>query len=233
MSTITPAILTHSHWEFQELINKLAPTVTKFHIDVCDGAFTKKPSWPYIKLDDRFETMVTAGEGLPHWQEVDYDVHIMCEDPLKFTEQWMQVGAQRAFVHIEAFKDGADSDEAQAVFDLRNDFFDVGLAIKMDTDIAELAPFMEKFGPKAILCMSIVNIGAYGQPFDEGVLERLQTIRERYQETHLLVDGGVKEEHITPLVEIPTDEIIVGSAIVADPHPLGAFYNFKGLAETE
>lgn len=224
MSSITPAILAHSHWEFKKLIDSLAPTVTKLHIDVCDGAFTRKPSWPYIKHDDHFETMVSTNEGLPHWQEVDYDVHIMCEDPLKFTEQWMQAGAQRAFVHLETIE---NDEQAQAIFDLRNEFFDVGIAIRLDTDIDGLASIMERHAPKAILCMSIVNIGAYGQPFDERVYERLQILRERYPDAHLLADGGIKEEQIAPLAEIPTNEIIVGSAIVADPHPLGAFYNFQ------
>jgi ribulose-phosphate 3-epimerase len=224
--TIVPAIIPRDFFDVKDGVAQIAEEADIVHIDICDGKFTKKPTWPYIKHDKIFEGIVAQEEGLPRWEDVDYDIHLMCADPTPFVEQWMQAGAQRIFVHYEAC--GLNGDGLNSLLDLSNSFSEIGVALKIDTPVSVLAPFKDKI--KSILLMTIASIGSQGEPFDDRSIERIKDTKTLFPQARIIVDGGIHEDTLLLTQEAGADTFVIGSTIFDADNPLSEIRELKRIS---
>ena len=234
MAEIIPAILEKSFDEIEEkiaLIHRIAPEV---QIDICDGGFVPSKTWPLIKPpEERFEAIVAQEEGMPFWEDCDFEFDLMVKDPIHHVADFIALGANRIVVHDKSASDEEIEkilheynapESAFSEFDIA-----VGVAIHHDTSdermkkLAGIAAYVQFMGIK--------NVGFQGQGFDEDVLARIKLLRKEFPELIISVDGGVNEENISALVEAGADRLIVGSAIWESETPADTLEHLQKLAQ--
>src|SRR3989344_6565303 len=55
---------------------------TDVHLDVSDGLFSPVTSWPYASTQwNEFEALVSEGARLPYAETINYEVHLMVQEP--------------------------------------------------------------------------------------------------------------------------------------------------------
>ena len=97
------------------------------------------------------------------------DVHLMVDDPEHYFGALQTAGADSVTFHLEAVSD-PQAVAAQA----RERGFQVGLAIKPETDVQDAADAAAGFD--LVLCMSI-HPGYSGQEFMPGAIDRIRRLR--------------------------------------------------------
>ena len=197
---VVPAILGENFNEVSKKLALVEDLVEWVHLDVNDGVFAEGFTWD--NPQDLFQI-----EG-----QTKIAVHLMIDRPEEVVGEWLEV-ADRVIVHAEATDRLADIVE---VFSGRS--LMLGVALKLDTPIEEIEPYMAnrpdgKAGIKNIHLMSIAEIGHHGEPFDAGVLEKIKTLRQKYPSVIIGVDGGVNLENAKSLIDAGANELIVGSAL--------------------
>lgn len=243
---IIPAVIPQSKKDLLDHIERVHRIVPIMQIDVCDGKFVSSVSWPYVSVAGKgagsnsgakpmahaksaeavdAELAGFIEEGLPYWEDLDYEIDMMVADPLAEIERWIAVGAKRLVVHVESLaKDGIDIsaglesffqtlEKEHGYFNAKEfDFFELGAALSIDTPLDVIAPYIDRF--HFIQLMSIETIGLQGQEFDEKVLDKIRDAKTRFPDMPVSVDGGVSLETAPDLLDAGADRLVAGSAIL-------------------
>jgi len=218
---IIPAILAQDFAELTAHIDMIKGFTKTVQIDVCDGQFVPNATWPYRKHDDSFEKIAHEDEGLPGWEQLNYEFDLMINRPEEKAHEWVSAGAARIILHAEA-----KGDIAKALVELAG-AVEVGLAFNIDTplDILELHKERIQF----VQCMGIDRIGFQHQAFDDKVIEKITAVKARYPDMIVSVDGGVSLETAPKLIAAGADRLVVGSAIFDSENYIDALNQFKRL----
>jgi len=213
MTEIVPAVLAK---DFSELNEKLADFVnlTKIvQIDVCDGKFVPSTSWPMQPRDqESIETILNEEDGLPYWEQLDYEFDLMILNAHKQFDLFVKLGAKRIVFHLEAEMEDSFKEFLESIDPYLKDNIDIGIAINTTTDISKLDKFINCID--FVQCMGIEKIGFQGEPFDERVLEQIKNLKSKYPELKISVDGSVNENTAKALVLAGADRLIIGSALM-------------------
>lgn len=218
---IIPAILAKDFAELESSMARLKGVVPLIHIDVSDGKFTPESTWPYRKQDENFNAILHEERGMPHWEELDFEVHLMTERPEEIALSWVAAGATRVIAHIEAA-----SDFSALISELKG-LVEVGVAINLDTPFEKIHPFIDDID--VIQCMSIANIGWQGQKFETIVLEKVRELRLRYGAKPISIDGGVNLGNAKDCKEAGANRLVIGSAIIQSDDIKGAIEEFRDV----
>ncbi len=219
---IIPAILPRDFAEIAEKVELVKGFVKNIQIDICDGHFVPSFTWPYKKHDDSFEKMLKEQEGLPDWQNIDYEFDLMVNKPEDVVDDWVAVGAARIIIHAEA-----KGDVVAAVKSLQGRA-EVGLAFNIDTPV-QIPEGIEADQVSFFQLMGIDRVGFQGQDFDAKVIEKIRSTKEKYPDIPISIDGGVSLETATKLLAAGADRLVVGSAIFNEENPIDAVMKFKSL----
>lgn len=193
MMDIAVSILS-SNYDIDETIKRVNDTKAEyFHIDVMDGKFVPNIVDPFEHLNNTLKPL---------------NVHFMVDDPFKYITYYSSLKNVDMIIFQVEIDDNIDS-----LLDYIKSFnIKCGLAIKPDTDITEISPYLEKLDE--VLVMS-VEPGMGGQKFMENSLEKVETlknIREKRNLKFLIgIDGGVNNTNFSKLKDV--DIIAVGSYI--------------------
>lgn len=230
---IVPAIIPKDFYELEDKVAMVAGHSKQVHIDMCDGILTRSTSWPQDG-DKIFEQILIGERGLPEWEDVDFEVHLMTAHPENYIFDWVMGGAYRVVVQIESFFPGfkGDFDEVgkgrlekmleklktDHGYDANNDdgFYQVGISVGIDTSLEIVKPLIEKFN--FVQLMSIASIGSQGIPFDERVYDRIKELRS-ITEKEISIDGGVNDSNALKLSEVGANRLVIGSAIFDNDVP--------------
>lgn len=208
---IIPAILPKSFNGLEGNLSRIRGVARAVQIDVCDGVFVPNTTWPYA---DRavFETIISEKEGLPFWEDFDFEIDLMVQFAKADALEWVQAGAARIIVHVES-EDAHDALEALQEFRSLDGGpgIEVALAISLDTPIEKLESLVQ-YGSE-IQVMGIARIGFQGELFDERAIARVRELKQLYPDFTIGVDGGVTLGIVGVLVEAGATRIAVGSAL--------------------
>ena len=168
------------------------------HFDVMDGIFVPSIS---------FGMPVMA--SIRNATEQIIDAHLMVTEPIRYVEAFQQSGADLLTVHLEACEDvKATLDKIHACG------MKTGLAIKPETPVEELIPYLEE--TDMILVMS-VHPGFGGQKFIPETLDKIRKVRrmltERNLDTDIEIDGGIYMGNIREVLDAGANVIVAGSAV--------------------
>ncbi len=219
---IIPAILPRDFAEITEKVELVKGFVKNIQIDICDGHFVPSFTWPYKKHDDSFEKMLKEEEGLPDWQDIDYEFDLMVDKPEAVVDDWVAVGATRIIIHAEA-----KGDVAGAVKSLQGRA-EVGLAFNIDTPV-QIPAGVDEDEISFFQLMGIDHVGFQGQDFDDKVIDKIKLAKKNYSNMPISIDGGVSLETAEKLIAAGADRLVVGSAIFNEENPVDAVMRFKGL----
>jgi len=206
MITVIPAIITKNFKHLEDKISLVKDFVDSVQVDITDGKFTYNLTWPYTGDAGEYAQLATEEIGLPFWEEVDYEFHLMIEKPEDTLGDWIKMGASRIIVHIES------TEKMQEIIDVcKAASVEIGIALKPGTDNELLVPFVGQID--CIQCMGNEELGRHGAPLDVSVLEKIKNLREKYPEMNIAIDIGVHADTASSLVDAGVDTLVAGSAI--------------------
>ena len=234
---IIPAILPKSYEDLKNKISLVKGLVSTVQIDICDGNFVKTVSWPYsakasqgepFELDQYAQNILNEREGMPFWEEIDYELDLMVSNAKDNFDLFLKLGAKRIIFHLEAEGDLQEFKEFLEGIDLYiRDNTQIGVAINTTTPIRQLADLISNID--FVQCMGIEHIGYQGEPFDERVIDQIKSLRKEYPELIIAVDGGVNFETAPRLIKAGANRLVVGSAIFKNIDIVGVIEEFKAL----
>ena len=209
-----------SYDDLVEKAGRVRGLVPLAQVDIMDGIFVPSKSWPYtsggIHGDEHFVALSRQEEGMPYWDELDYEIDLMIAEPEKHIDEWLPLGASRLIFHIEAIEDHevfwSNDIFKEGARDVGGDkVVEVGLAINPDTPLETIEPHVGKVD--FVQCMGIAKIGYQGEPFDERVFEHINKLRVKYPNLPISVDGGVNKDTAKLLKQAGATRLAVGSVV--------------------
>jgi ribulose-phosphate 3-epimerase len=170
------------------------------HLDVFDGHFVSDLGFPPRTITD-----------LRHLTRLPFEVHLGAEQPLRFVEALVTAGTELLVFHIESV-----AMVYETLFAVRQAKVRVGLALALGTPLEQLAPVLGAVDA-VLLLARVTGEGTKGASFDTRVLPRIRRVREMISEERLTVDlqvaGGIKREHIAPVIRAGANSLALGGGL--------------------
>jgi ribulose-phosphate 3-epimerase len=162
------------------------------HLDVFDGHFVSDLGFPPRTI-----------AALRPLTKLPFEVHLGALEPLRFVDALVEAGTDLMVVY-------------EALFAVRERKVRVGLALALGTPLEQLTSVIGAVD--AVLLLSrVTGEGTKGASFDPRVLPRIRRVREMIvaERAHvdLQVAGGVKREHLQPLVTAGVDTVALGGGL--------------------
>jgi ribulose-phosphate 3-epimerase len=200
---IAPSILSADFAALAEDIARVeAAGADQLHVDVMDGRFV-----PNLTIGPVVVEAIRKRTRLP------LDVHLMIVEPERYVPDFVRAGADLVTVHAEACPH-----LQRTLAQIRELNAKAGMALNPSTHPSALEYITEDLD--LVLVMS-VNPGFGGQRFIPSALAKVRQVRTLLgtRAVEVSVDGGVKVDHVRPLVAHGASTLVAGSAIfdAADP----------------
>lgn len=181
-------------------------------------------------MDGRFVPNLTVGpivlKALAKETKVPFDVHLMIEEPFRTLDQYLDAGAARVAVHVEA-----EPNLHRYAQHVRSRGASPGVAINPGTSLASLDEAVRFVD--FVLVMS-VNPGWGGQSFLEDSLPRIErlaaAIRAAGSSATIAVDGGVGEKNAAALVRAGARHLVAGNSVFGGGDPAAALARLRAAA---
>ena len=188
---VIPAILVKSREELIAQIEKVKQNVKTVHIDIMDNAFVPNST---VGL----ESLTNLPSG------IFYEFHWMVKDP----ENWISKvpGKHRHLVHVETIFDWNEIEKTRALGG------EIGLAINPPTSIEKIYPYINDKEIKEVLIMT-VNPGFSGQKYIVEVESKIRSLRAKFPNLEIEVDGGINAETSERASEAGANFLAASSAI--------------------
>lgn len=198
MIEIIPSVLVQSEEEFVQNISGLENSVDMIQLDIADGVFVDNTTWADPEKVKKIP--------------LEIELHLMVQNPLEELQRWQGVHqVKRVHFHFES-TESVDT----TIAEIREAGYEVGVALKPETSIEVLEPYINEID--AVLFLS-VHPGKQGQPFLPEVLEKIQSFRKKGWNHFVEIDGGVNEKTLPEIIASGVDAVCPGSAIFKEGNP--------------
>ncbi len=224
--TAIPAILPYSYSELEEKLALLKGATDFVQIDITDGKFAGRASWPVNKPDENFEAIVNQEKGMPFWEDFDFEIDLMCQNPFSLANDFISAGVSKIIFHADTL---SLSEDALLLDQLKTEgVVEIGIACTADTDEEHLKDFLKY--ADFVQVMGIQKIGFQGEPFYGKCLERISWIRQELPHIEISVDGAMTPETAELVKNAGATKIVSGSFILESVNPIEAIKELEDLA---
>ncbi|HCC05218.1 TPA: hypothetical protein DEP58_02835 [Patescibacteria group bacterium] len=221
---IIPAIIPDSLTHLQSRLREVQGVVNRVQIDVMDGTYAPRVSWPYSGAGrEAFEAIRREDEGLPYWQDFDFEIDLLLRNPETRIPEWGLAGVACLIFHIETTE--KIETIAQECYERR---IEMALALRPSTNIELLAPYIER--ALFVQVMGNDRVGYHGVSLDTSALATISAIKARWPKTTVGVDIGVSAETLPELCSAGATRFAAGSAVFNFSSPAGAISHLEGVA---
>src|SRR3989344_1749733 len=229
MTEIIPAILEKSFEEIKNKLEFLCGRVQTVQIDFCDGVFVPNTTWPFASggFDDpNLKKILNEEEGLPYWQDFDFEFDLMVADAVENFNVYLKLGPKRIIFHLGAQKNLEEFEHFLEGLDMYiRDNVEIGLAFKPSDDLSVVSHLSHKVD--FLHCMGSDRIGFQGEAFSNKALENIRILKKKLPEVVISVDIGINLENAEAILEAGANRLTTGSSIWKSGDPLGALEKFQ------
>ncbi|MEE4310735.1 MAG: ribulose-phosphate 3-epimerase [candidate division KSB1 bacterium] len=200
---IAPSILAADFTRFEVQIRAIEEGGADWvHIDVMDGQFV-----PNITFGPVIVKAVKKMTSLP------LDVHLMVHEPDHLIPAFVEAGANRLTVHVEAIK------HIHRTLSLIKELgANSGVTLNPGTSASTLDAVMEHVD---LVLVMTVNPGYGGQSFIHSTLKKIEVIAGMINEVnpdiYLEVDGGIDTKTAPLVTAAGADALVAGTAVFRSP----------------
>lgn len=234
MIEIVPAILVKQYSDLKETLANLIGVVNTVQIDFCDGIYVPSKTWPYVAgvnengsiIDPEFNKIINEEDGMPYWSDFEFELHLMVNHARDHFGDFLKLGPKAILFQLEAEGDIKEFKEFLEGIDMyTREHVDIGLSIAIDTPLEDVYPLVPLVS--FVQCMGIAKIGYQGQGFDDRVLEKISTLRAKFPDLVITVDGSVNLQTAPKIIKSGATKLVVGSALWKDNDPAGAIFEMQ------
>ena len=215
---IIPVILENSLEEVEGRIRQIESATSLIQIDFADGVLTNGTT--YLDLEKILQIDTRA----------QYDIHLMVQDPFAYllpSEKIRKICTQvEAIAHGNHGKADAEIDITKWLNKAKENGYLAGLSLNPETPPDVVEPYAELLD---FLQLMAVTPGEQGRKFDETVLQKIRTSKQKYPLLKIQVDGGINETNILKILKAGADDVVIGSAVFRAKSPLQALLNFERM----
>ncbi|KKQ86604.1 MAG: Ribulose-phosphate 3-epimerase [Parcubacteria group bacterium GW2011_GWF2_38_8] len=247
MIEIIPAVLPKNYEDLKNKIALVRGIVPVVQIDICDGIFVPNLTWPFLSvgkrpdlenskrsgleetdLDDHFRKILNEKEGMPFWEDIDFELDLLVSDAVENFDIYTKLGAKKIVFHIEAvgnleefknFMEGIDT--------YMREMIEIGVAVNIDTPMEQVFPLISNVD--FVQCMGINKVGFQEQEFDERVIENIKILKGKFPDLIISVDGGIDFNTAPALSSAGASRLVIGSAIFNTDDIIGTIEEFRNL----
>ena len=231
MAQIIPAILEKNFSEIKNKLTALRGLAKCVHMDICDGVAVPSQTWPFTSdgLDDfDFRKIMNEEEGMPFWEEFDFEFDLMVSDAVENFDLYMKLGSKRMIFHPDITGDLEEFEDFLEGLDMYiRDNVQIGIAFKPSDDLK----IVSKLSSKAdfLHCMGSDKIGYQGEAFSDKALENIKFLKKNLPGIVISVDIGINLENAESILDAGADRLTVGSSIWKSSDPIGTLQTFQSL----
>lgn len=213
MPIIAPSLLAADFLHLQEACDMFNQSEAEWlHLDVMDGRFVPNISFgmPVISAVRKATSKIC-------------DVHLMIEEPEKYTLTFKEIGADILTVHAEACRHLHRNLQQIRSLDMK-----AGIALNPHTPISVIEEVLENAD---LVCIMTVNPGFGGQKFIPSMLDKISRlknliIKKGYQ-TLIEIDGGVTIENASSIIQAGADVLVAGNTVFSAQDPISVISQLK------
>ena len=213
MAIIAPSLLSANYLNLQADCTMLNESEADwYHLDVMDGHFVPNISFGPM-LIEFFRKATTKL----------CDVHLMIEEPERYTEAFKKAGADILTVHFEACKH-----LHRNIQQIKGLGMQAGVALNPHTSVDVLKDILPDID---LVCMMSVNPGFGGQSFITHTLSKIKSLRTMIDTWGLPVkieiDGGVTLENAKSIMDAGAHVLVAGNTVFKSADPKGTIARLK------
>ena len=205
MALIAPSLLAADFARLGEALHIIeAAGVPMLHLEVMDGHFVEEISvgQPVVRSLRKATNLVL-------------DLHLLIERPERYIADFIEAGADRISVHVEA------TTRLHRVLDqIREQGAKAGVALNPATPVATIADVVGEFDFLSVLSS---DPGLSERTFVPRSVEKVRAAaflrEERRADFAIQVEGGIRFEHLEQLTRAGADILVAGSAIFYSDDP--------------
>ena len=213
---IAPSVLAADFLHLQDQLSIVNESDADWlHVDIMDGRFV-----PNISFGQVLMPFYKKGCTKP------LDVHLMIEEPIRYIDEFVDLGASVISVHYEA-----DRHVHRTIQYIKSKGVKAGVALNPHTSVDLLDDVLEDLD--LVLIMS-VNPGYGGQKFIYQTIPKVKKLREkgivRNLDFHIEIDGGVGLQNAEALLQAGADVLVAGSSVFKSDDPLLTIKRLKSIS---
>ena len=164
------------------------------HLDIMDGHFVPNLTFgaPVVKSVRKFT-------------DKPFDVHLMIDEPLRYTPDFLKAGADIISFHLES-----NSDPRETIAAIKAGGAKPAIAVKPKTPVEKVFPYLDDL--YMVLVMT-VEPGFGGQSFMADMMDKVRALKAKKPELLVQVDGGINPETAKTAAQAGVDICVAGTSV--------------------
>lgn len=206
---IIPVILEKEIAEAQRKIELIQNEADIIQIDIADGLLVSGKTFTGLKSLSQLRS------------KKPLEVHLMVKEPLTYlTEKISNVVRIITQVEVEPYV-------MEFLTKAKKFGYETGISINPETPLDNLESFIEL---SDVVQFMTVKPGTQGHElFIPKVLDKIILFRTKYPNKVIQCDGGIKEQHLSTMLQVGVNNVVIGSEIFGSEKPGERYLELKNL----